>query len=1056
MSDKKPELAGRFAPGSRESPSIMFHILKRSHQRPRVLPLIACAAALTSPFTLASPALDEVFNGTTRSAAESNKHASSIGNLEGCDVVWDTPSSQGSFGSMPLGNGDIGLNVWVEANGDLMFYVSKVDAFDAQHLLPKLGRVRLRTEPVLDIKNLRTTLLLEQAAVEVLAGDARFRVWVDANAPVVRVQGHCPTPRSVSIAAETLRPWQNAADPLPGSGTAALLFHNASDKIAWCYRNQSSVWAENLANQNSPEMVARTKDPILHRTSGCVLEAKGFKRLNPTTIASPQPVSGIDAMVRVLTSQPDSPEAWKSEAIKPVKSDWNAHLAYWKAFWNRSHIFIPKAGDGTCHLDQYRFTQFPQARDVYEGHNEIPAARNAYQITQRYALERFCQAIASRGAVPPQYNGSLFTMDMPAGVMGFDKPKATPISPDGRDWAQLSFMWQNTRHPYWSMPSRGDYDTITPGMAFVRNGLDIAMDRCKKLYGIDGAVIFEASWYHNVGVFPFEGIPGHLRFHQLATIEIPAIMAETYAHTRDDKFLKETLLPCAEEGLKFYFNRFTKTDAHGKMRMEGVGCAETYQGVTNPATEMGCMKYLLDQLLSFPLDVTRRATFAKWRAMLPDVPTRRLRGMSLLAVGEAYDPGRVDCETPELYSIYPFRQAWLGTPEKLAMARQSFHVRNASLDGTVDWQPVETGGWQSAPVQAAYLGLAREAARLASINFHDRFAHWSGNLAKGPNGELMRGACDSPGFVVGDPKSGLPFPYRPRAKFPAFWETKMDGTPDNDHGANSVNTLQSMLLQSDGRKIYLLPAWPEDWDVSFKLCANDRTTVACVYRDGKVQSLTVTPESRRADIVDFSAPDERIRTLVDVACGDRNWLFGLPAMLDGLPQPGAATGPWLEKYGESVSGVKGAPWPDCVFRDQILYVHNGGTAPSLAAKVVSTKPLSATILKVEYDQPIEPLARAAAFAGSLVAGKSGTEIDFGKPTTFGRLEFTIEHPGYQRGQAKGFELQVRQPDGAWRTVHQGQMYGTIYAKEFPPVTAQQVRLNINAKVTQFDLFLPGN
>ena len=80
--------------------------------------------------------------------------------------------------------------------------------------------------------------------------------------------------------------------------------------------------------------------------------------------------------------------------------------------------------------------------------------------------------------------------------------------------------------------------------------------------------------------------------------------------------------------------------------------------------------------------------------------------MDLLAVGEVYDSGRVDCETPEMYSVYPFRQAWLGTPEKLAMARQSFHVRNSSIDGTVDWQPVETGGWQSAPVQAAYLGGA--------------------------------------------------------------------------------------------------------------------------------------------------------------------------------------------------------------------------------------------------------------------------------------------------------------------------------------------------------------
>jgi alpha-L-fucosidase 2 len=69
------------------------------------------------------------------------------------NVVWNTPSED-SFGSMLLGNGDIGMNLWVEKNGDLLFYISKVDAFDAGHLLPKLGRVRIRMEPELNISNL--------------------------------------------------------------------------------------------------------------------------------------------------------------------------------------------------------------------------------------------------------------------------------------------------------------------------------------------------------------------------------------------------------------------------------------------------------------------------------------------------------------------------------------------------------------------------------------------------------------------------------------------------------------------------------------------------------------------------------------------------------------------------------------------------------------------------------------------------------------------------------------------------------------------------------------
>jgi len=43
------------------------------------------------------------------------------------NIIWHTPSRDSS-GSMPLGNGDIALNVWVEAGGDLLFYISKSDA----------------------------------------------------------------------------------------------------------------------------------------------------------------------------------------------------------------------------------------------------------------------------------------------------------------------------------------------------------------------------------------------------------------------------------------------------------------------------------------------------------------------------------------------------------------------------------------------------------------------------------------------------------------------------------------------------------------------------------------------------------------------------------------------------------------------------------------------------------------------------------------------------------------------------------------------------------------
>ena len=58
-----------------------------------------------------------------------------------------------------------------------------------------------------------------------------------------------------------------------------------------------------------------------------------------------------------------------------------------------------------------------------------------------------------------------------------------------------------------------------------------------------------------------------------------------------------------------------------------------------------------------------------------------------------------------------------------------------------------------------------------------------------------------------------------------------------------------MLLQTDGRQIFLLPAWPKEWDVEFKLHAPLKTLVEGTYRNGKLTSLRVTPQARRRDVV---------------------------------------------------------------------------------------------------------------------------------------------------------------------------------------------------------------
>ena len=818
--------------------------------------------------------------------------------LEDSSVTWESPSKD-SLGSMPLGNGDIGLNVWIEDGGDLLFYISKTDAFDGNHVLRKLGRVRVAITPNPFAAGLpfRQTLELHKARIAVQAGRpgaaVTLEVWVDANHPVIHMRGRSDLPIEARVSVESLRPQrqvESLASAYAQPGTPDVLLADKADRLLWCFRNESSMWPARLAQEGLGELAKRMKDPLLHRTFGALAHGPGLVRHSANALTTAAKTNTLDLSIHVLNEQSDTMEQWQAQLDKQAAAadnldpteTWTAHCQWWGDFWQRSHIVV-----GGC--------------------------EQAKTITQGYALERFVQACASRGAFPLIFNGSIFTMDMPAGTYAFCGPRGGAVNADYRDWGDLPIMWQNTRLPYWSMIARGDFDLMRPVFQAVLEALEVSQARSQAWYKHDGAVMTEAMLWKGASVF--YPIPQHLQYHFTSNVEMPSMMCDYYAHTQDRQFLREILLPCADGFITFFEKHFPQRDARGKMIITPAGVAETYQPVTNPVTEVCGLRYLLGKLSVMDEELIgkdRKEHWCKLLDELPPVPTRVIKEQTLLAPGEKYS-GRLICETPELYAVYPFRQVTLWNPDLLAVGRQSFAVRQLSLDGTPDTQSWQTGGWVQSPMQAAYLGLPKAAAKLVSLNFADKFP-WFGNNRFGDKDNTT-----------------APQPGHPRARFPAFWETKMDYTPDGDHGANSANGLQSLVLQANDRQIYLLPAWPENWDVEFKLHAPYRTTVEGVYRDGKLQSLKVTPESRAADVIDMTTLANRIRTLVSIACTDRNDRFGLPPMPDGQVTPEdvarlKTTGPWLAQYGESLYGVRSGPfaagrWGGSVVRGKIIYLH---------------------------------------------------------------------------------------------------------------------------------------
>jgi hypothetical protein len=72
--------------------------------------------------------------------------------------------------------------------------------------------------------------------------------------------------------------------------------------------------------------------------------------------------------------------------------------------------------------------------------------------------------------------------------------------------------------------------------------------------------------------------------------------------------------------------------------------------------------------------------------------------------------------------------------------------------------------------------------------------------------------------------------------------------PDHNWGGSGMIGLQEMLMQTDGKRIMLLPAWPKEWNVDFKLHAPYNTVIEGVLKNGKIENLIVTPEIRKKDI----------------------------------------------------------------------------------------------------------------------------------------------------------------------------------------------------------------
>ena len=571
--------------------------------------------------------------------------------LDSYNVVWETPSEDHN-GSMPIGNGDIGMNVWVEKNGDLMLLLSKTDAWSENGRLLKLGRVRLKLSPNPFTGNVpfKQILRLRQGTIEIEAGlgikAVKIAIWIDANRPVIRIEADSPSPFDIQA---TLDVWRTEKRQLTGKelnsayGLQSAPFptyvhpdtvlSDRKKQILWYHRNEKSIWANNLEHQGLDGFIEKSTDPLLNRTFGGRIEGKGLVSETPVTLKSRRPQKQFELSIYPLCAQTDTVKEWQNRLDESVslcnasslENDRADHRAWWNDFWNRSWI---------------RVTGPPETEAVTRG----------------YTLQRWITACAGRGAYPIKFNGTIFTVDGD----GFDV--------DYRRWGG-PYWWQNTRLPYWPMLACGDFDMMLPLFRMYREMQPLAEYRTKVWYRHAGAFIGETVYFwgmfnnENYGWKRDENKPvnelvnNYIHREYTASPELMAIMLDYYAYTADERFLRDRLLPMCDSLLAFWDQHY-KNDENGKMIMYPAQALETLQDAANPTPDIAGLQWVLKQLLALDKEKggpDRRKFWARLDQKVPPLPMDEAEGKKYILGAGKIIGGRGNSENPEHYTIIPYR-----------------------------------------------------------------------------------------------------------------------------------------------------------------------------------------------------------------------------------------------------------------------------------------------------------------------------------------------------------------------------------------------------------------
>lgn len=744
------------------------------------------------------------------------------------NIIWNS-QSRNAGESMPCGGGDIGLNVWVE-KGELLVYMAKSGSFDENNALLKAGRIRVKCTPnVFEGAYIKQELKLEDGSIQIDGKNNKLqttiKIWVDVFRPVIHIDisGNEAVKASVSYeswryADRVMKGKANNANSYKWAPPAEVITYKDNvgfkgSSVLFYHRNRAdvpNVFDVTVKQQGLEAVKDQLYNPIANLTFGGSLQGNNLQPAGTYTgtymdtdfkgwkLQSKKAGRNHHITVLLHTAQTPSAEAWltglqqvTSEAAKNSATAVQQTRSWWKQYWQRSFVYVQPARPDTGSV--------------------------SWQTGRNYQLFRYMLGCNAMGNYPTKFNGGLFTYD----------PAATDstmrFTPDFRNWGGGIHTAQNQRLVYWPMLKNGDYDVMKPQFDFYLRILRAAELRSETYWHHAGACFAEQienfglpdcteyGWKRPAGFDKGIEYNAWLEYEWDTALEFCLMILETERYNGNN--IKE-YIPLIESCLRFFNEHYQylaakrgskKFDGNGHLVLFPGSAAETYKMAYNASSTVTGLRTVLTRLLELPAQYLADSSRAQWQQMLLRIPPlnfRQFGNYTTIAPAKLWERLN-NKECPQLYPVFPWGQYGIGKP---------------GLDTAINTYKHDTDalnfrsyvGWKQDNIFAARLGLTSEAFQLTTQKLKN---------------------------------SGR--------RFPAFWGPGFDWTPDHNWGGSGMIGLQEMLLQADGKKIYLCPAWPKDQDVHFKLHAPHNTTVEATVIHGKVQSLIVVPEERKKDVIDM-------------------------------------------------------------------------------------------------------------------------------------------------------------------------------------------------------------